>query len=329
MSVMTAADHAHWQAIQEWKAERFAPARTASWWSRTAGQVVATTGSALGHVPGAARAGRAVIDGLAQLLDLGVGTVAASVRTDPVVAAHRARGHAVDEVADVRRLLLADVRAVTPRLGLRYAVGSGAQSVVSTLLVSGETAVTVAGAAGTGGIVVVPGIGVVLATMVLDSAVGVLVADRAVARVAAYHGYDVADPGERLFALGVLTLGLADDSRRAVAYRELTGVARGLARRQAWALSADHAATVARTVSTSLALRLTQDRLVELVPVLGTVLTVRRTVRGATRVVDDAEHLYAERLLRERYDLPLDDADPGEQGEIAAAVDHELVTAAR
>jgi hypothetical protein len=66
------------------------------------------------------------------------------------------------------------------------------------------------------------------------------------------------------------------------------------------------------------------------VPVLGTVVGVQRAVRGAAQVVDDAEHLYAERLLRERYDLPLDDDGPDgaggrdEPGEIAAAVEQEL-----
>lgn len=326
MPVMTADDRAAWQAIQEWKADRLG-AREAGWWTRTTGRLATTTGDAVARVPGATRAGRAVIDGLAQLIDLGAGTAAASVRTGAVLEGYRAAGHDVDELSDVRALPLADIRAVAPPLGRRYAVGAAVQSAASSLLISGETAATVAGAASTAGAVVVPGIGVVLVTMALDAAVGVLVGDRAVAHVAAYHGYDVADPGERLFALGVLSLGLAEDSRRAAAYRELTGVARGLVRRQAWALTADQAGAVVRAVSTSLALRLTQDRLAELVPVLGTALAVQRTVRGATRVVDDAEHLYAERLLRERYDLPLDDAGPGEQGEIAAALDEELVAA--
>jgi TolB-like protein len=333
MPVMSDDDHAQWQAIQAWKADRLAPHRAGSWWARAAGQVVGTTGDALARVPGAARAGWAVVDGVARLVDLAAGTAAASVRTGAVVEAYRERGHEVGELADVRSLPLADIRAATPRLGVRYAATGAVQSVASTLLVSGETAATVAGAAGTAGLVVVPGIGAVLATLALDAAVGVLMGDRAVAQVAAYHGYDVDDPGERLFALGVLALGLAEDSRRVVAYRELTGIASGLARRQAWALTADQAGAVARAVSTALAVRLTQERFAQLVPVLGTILAVERNVRGAARVVDDAEHLYAERLLRERYDLPLDDLeldgsgpddDRDGSGGIAAAVEQEL-----
>jgi len=79
-----------------------------------------------------------------------------------------------------------------------------------------------------------------------------------------------------------------------------------------------------RVVSTSLVLRLTQDRLAQVVPVLGTVVGVQRSIRSSRQVVDDAEHLYAERLLRERYAVPLDDARPDERGEIAAAVEDEL-----
>jgi hypothetical protein len=114
---------------------------------------------------------------------------------------------------------------VTPHLGVPYAVGGGVQAVGSSLLASGGTVLTVAGGVGTGGVAVAPGIGAVLPTMALDAAVGVLVTNRAIAHVAAYHGYDVADPQERLFGLDVLSLRLAEDSRREAAYRELTGVA--------------------------------------------------------------------------------------------------------
>ena len=124
---------------------------------------------------------------------------------------------------------------------MQYAVGGAVQGVASGVVVSGGTVLTVVGAVGTGGVAALPGVGAVAATIALDAAVGVLVSTRAVAHVAAHHGYDVREPRERLFALGVLSLGLADDTRRAAAYRELAALAGGLARREMWRLTAAEA----------------------------------------------------------------------------------------
>jgi hypothetical protein len=44
-------------------------------------------------------------------------------------------------------------------------------------------------------------------------------------------------------------------------------------------------------------------------------------VRSLLQVVDDAEHLYAERLLRERYRVPLEDPGPDVRGQIAEVVE--------
>lgn len=325
MPVMSTADRARWEAVQRWKADRLAPpVESGSWWRRGPGLVVGAVGNALGQVPGATGVGRVVVGGLERLIDLAAGTAAASVRTGPVLGSYRARGLPVGDLAQVRELPLTDIRAVMPNLGVSYAVGGAVQSAGSSVLTSSGTVLTVAGAVGTAGLAAAPGVGALLAAIALDAACSVLVSTRAVAHVAAYHGYDVADPQERLFALGVLSLGLAEDTRRAAAYRELTGIARGLARQEAWRLTTAQAGAVVRVVSTSLALRLTQERFAQLVPVLGTVVGVRRSVRHLLQVVGDAEHLYAERLLRERYDLPLDGVPPGERGEIAQALDDEL-----
>ncbi|MEJ2870645.1 EcsC family protein [Actinomycetospora sp. OC33-EN08] len=318
MALMSSADRDEWRALREWRAHRLAePAEAPGWWARTAGRVAGDVRTVVEYVPGAVEAGRLAVSGLGRLIDAGTGTAAASVRTGPIVAAHRERGHPVAELSDLRDLPLADLRAVTPDLGVPYAIGGAVQGAGSSLVTSSGTVL----AAGTGGVAAAPGLGAVLAVLGVDAALGVLVSTRAVAHVAAYHGYDVADPDERLFALGVLSLGLAEDSRRAAAYRELAGVARGLARRQAVRLTSERVGAVVRTVSTSLALRLTQERFAQVVPLLGTALVIRRTVRSLRQVVDDAEHLYAERLLRERYDVPFEEPGPDDEpGEIAAAL---------
>ena len=44
-------------------------------------------------------------------------------------------------------------------------------------------------------------------------------------------------------------------------------------------------------------------------------------MRSLAQVVDGAEHLYAERLLRERYGVPLAEIGPDDRGKIVDAVD--------
>lgn len=328
MPVMSPDDHARWQAVQEWKAERLAPeVSTTSWWERVSGVATSTAAGTLGRLPGATRIGDAALAGLEALIDLGAGTAAATVRTDGIVEAVRRHGHAVADLDDVRALPLADLDAATPRLDVPYAVGGAAATVGTGLLTSAAAAVTVSAGAATSGVAVAPGLGAVALALALDATVGVLVSQRAVAHVAAYHGYDVTDPQERLFALGVLSLGLAQDSRRAAAYQELDGIARSAARQQAWRqLSSAEITAVVRTVTARLATQVTQQRIAEVVPVLGTVLAVRRTARTLTQLVDDAQHLYTERLLRERYDLPLAPEDPAtrETSTITDALDADL-----
>lgn len=55
MPVMSAADRARWEAVQQWKADRLVPpAESRSWWSRGPGLVAGTVGNALGQEIGRA-----------------------------------------------------------------------------------------------------------------------------------------------------------------------------------------------------------------------------------------------------------------------------------
>ena len=162
--------------------------------------------------------------------------------------------------------------------------------------------------------------------MAADAAATIVASNRAVAHVAAYYGYDIDDPGERVFALGALSMGLAEDAGKLAAYRELNKIVQALARRQTWKqLSSNQVTRVVQAVYASLGMRLTQRKLAQAVPVVGIVIGAGLNARALARVVDDAEHLYLERFLRERYGLPVEADDEGSESALIDIVDAEIV----
>ena len=133
----------------------------------------------------------------------------------------------------------------------------------------------------------------VLATMV-----------RAIAHTAAYYGYDTELPEEQIYAAGVLSFGLAQQGGKSAAYIELNKVVQALARRATWEQLNKNAATgVVRVVYERLGMRLTREKLGQVVPVLGIVLGAGTNAHLLLRLTDDADRLYRERFLREKYDL--------------------------
>jgi hypothetical protein len=143
--------------------------------------------------------------------------------------------------------------------------------------------------------------------MAADAAAVLLASHRAIAHVAAYYGYDVDDPQERLFAFGVLGVGTAGQAGKAAAYVELNKVVQALARNKIWVELNQHVVTrIVQRVYTVLGIRLTQRKLGQAIPVIGIVLGAGMNAQLLARVADDADHLYRERFLRERYGLPVD-----------------------
>ena len=332
---MSPDDARFWQAVQGWKTKRFtATSRRVvpEKWRTKALEVSEKAreraGATVQKVPGADRFGELVTQALQGLTDAGARAGAASVRTNAVLQAYRDSGHDVARLADIRDLALTDIHAVKPRLDLAYIAGSAIQGAGTGFLASGATILAAGGTVGSGGVAAAPGVGAVVSAMAADAAAGVVTSNRAVAHVAAYYGYDVDEPGERIFALGVLSLGLAEEAGKLAAYRELNKIVQALARRQAWKqLNQNQVAQVIRAVYRALGMTLTKRKLAQAVPVVGVVVGAGLNARSLARVVDDAEHLYLERFLREKYDLPLDlDVDDQEaEGGLVDIIDAEIV----
>lgn len=115
-------------------------------------------------------------------------------------------------------------------------------------------------------------------------------------------------PDERLFALAVLGMGTAAEAGKAAAYIEINKLVQALARRASWDQLRQNAVThVVEKVFARLGFRITQRKLSQAIPVIGTLLGAGMNARLLMSVVDDADHIYRERLLRERYGLALEE----------------------
>lgn len=71
--------------------------------------------------------------------------------------------------------------------------------------------------------------------MAADAVVVLGAMTRAIAHTAAYYGYDTELPQERVFALGVMNFGLAQQASKSAAYIELNKIVQSLARNATWA----------------------------------------------------------------------------------------------
>lgn len=308
---MTTEDRRHWEAVERWKEKRFNAERrklipqalrekATDFGSRARERA----GDAAEKIPYAERVAQAVNDALEGLADAGARAGAASVRHEAVLKAYRKKGHEVEDLAAVRKLGLGTILAVKPRLDVGYIAASAAQGAGTGLLASGGTMLAAGATVGTGGVAAAPGVGAVVGAVAADAAATIVASNRAVGHVAAYYGHDVDEPAERLFALGVLNLGLAASAGKFAAYRELNGLVQALARRQAWTqLQRNQVARVVQAVFRSLGADLTKRKLGQAVPVVGVAVGAGLNAKALARVVDDAEHVYLERHLREKYGI--------------------------
>jgi hypothetical protein len=241
---------------------------------------------------------------LGGLLDLSARAARGSVRQSAVVAAYRKRGYEVHVIDDIAKLDLQTIDRVKPNLALSYTAAATVEGAAAGFAVSGGEIVAAGGSVFGAGAGAAPGIGTVVGAMAADAAAVLVAANRAVAHTAAYYGYDLKRPEEQVFAMAVLSVGTAAQAGKASAYVELNKLVQLLARRATWEQLRRRGATrVIEKVFTRLGYRITQRKLGQAVPVVGTVLGAGMNARLLSSVTDDANHIYRERFLRERYGL--------------------------
>jgi hypothetical protein len=273
-------------------------------------------------LPGVSEFEARFLKALSGLGDFGARSAMASVRDSAIIGAYRKRGHTVDDLDDIRKLDLRVIDEVKPKLGLAYTAGATVEGAAAGLVVSGGELLATAGGVFGAGAGAAPGAGTVIGALAGDAVAVLLGTNRAVAHIAAYYGYDVDKPDERLFALAVLGMGTATEVGKAAAYAEINKLVQMLARRAAWDQLRQNTVTrVVEKVFVRLGFRITQRKLGQAVPVIGAVFGAGMNAKLFLGVTDDAEHVYRERFLRERYGLPAHDAllarqEPGTDADV-------------
>jgi hypothetical protein len=294
---------AAWEEIARWKQRRFekesrrlVPAA----WRERATRAAHAAKDRFEALPGAETFESLFGDAVEGLLDFGARAARASVRREAVVRAYQKRAYEVSSLGEVRALGLEDIDKVKPRLDLAYIATSAVEGAGSGLAVSGGEILAAGGSLLGAGATAAPGAATVAGVMAADIAATILATQRVVAHVAAYYGYDVNQLHEQIFALGVMNVVFG----KGTAYRELNDIVQRLARRQTWDQLGGNAVTkIVRRVYKALGMNLTQSRLGQAVPGIGIAIGAGLNARTLARAHDDAEHLYRERFLAERYGL--------------------------
>lgn len=158
-------------------------------------------------------------------------------------------------------------------------------AVVSTSVSGGVTAATVVGA------------------LAIDTVASLATMGRSVGSVAVRYGYDVRLPDEELFAMGVLSLGMAGTvGAKQQALAALSRLTQQMMRHATWKQLNEHVLVnaIAR-VYQILGLRLTQRKLGQTVPVIGVGVNAALSASMTKSVYQRAEDVYRVRFLSEKY----------------------------
>ena len=305
-------DRRAWEEIEKWREKRLT-VRTRRALPQELRDKLSDAGRRAKHrfesLPGAGDFEALFVKTLGGVMDLGSRAAMATVREGAILEAYRKRGHDVQVIEDITKIELCDIDKVKPNLALAYTATATVEGAAAGFMISGGEIVAAGGGIAGAGAGAAPGIGTIVGVMAADAAAVLAAANRAVAHTAAYYGYDLDRPGERLFALAVLSMGTTAEAGKAAAYIELNKLVQMLTRGAAWDHLRRNVVTgVIEKVFARLGYDITKRKLGQAVPIVGTLIGAGMNARLISSVVDDADHIYRERFLRERYGIDLDPA---------------------
>lgn len=223
-----------------------------------------------------------------------------TVRPEAVVRRVSKRHPSVEDLSDLRGLRLEECDELR-RSGLGWTVGSAAEGAATSLMVTGaEVSATVSGGVTAG---------VAVGAIAADVTATMAVMGRSIGLVASTYGYDVCQPEEELFALGVLSLASAGSlGGKAAAMASLSKLAQEMMRQAAWKQLNKHVlVNVIQRVYAALGFKLTKAKLAQAVPVAGAVINGAVNAGLTHQAFRRAEAVYRMRFLSEKYDI-----DPAE-----------------
>jgi len=203
----------------------------------------------------------------------------------------------VVKLSEVRDLDLEHLDQALPLTRGLYTMVALLEGSVTAVAVTGaEVAATVSA-----GATVVVAAGAIAA----DTVASIALMGRIVGRVAAQYGYDVRQPEEEAFALGVISVGTAaTPAAKIAALASLSRLTQQIMRRATWSQLNQHAlVNLIDHVFKALGFRLVKRRLGQAVPVLGVVLNGGMSAQMADSTLRDARDVYRLRFLTDKYGL--------------------------
>ena len=257
-------------------------------------------------LPGAGLAGKgfAMAGGGLAKLSARLGT--ATLSETALLKAYRKRGIQVASLRELRTIDLEylDAKVNSHHLELRYGMAAAVEGAATgAALTAGEIAAIFGGVAGEG-VGAAPGLGTVATVVTVDAAAVFTLTSRAVAHTALHYGFDPADPLEQIFALGVINAGSAfTQGAKVAAFADLSRLTQALARNAPWIrLNEQVFARVIATFAERFSLRLTKQKLGQLVPFAGIAVGAGLNYSFVSRAQETAYWAYRERFLLAKGD---------------------------
>jgi hypothetical protein len=152
----------------------------------------------------------------------------------------------------------------------------------------------------------------VVGAMAADNDAVLFGSAREVFHIAAYYGYDVDRPEERLRALGVLNYATASTQvAKNHAYNELQKLAGLIVRNATWRqLDQNVIAKIVRRIFELLSQRVTKHTLGTALPFIGIAIGASMNAWTMSRTADGADLLYRQQFLCDKYELPFPSGEP-------------------
>ena len=319
---MSPYDRQAWRHIQQWREPSSGRQLVPSSVKRVAASGRRQLGAGVKAVPGSTAALEAVEGAVSGLLGSVDRVAVATVHQKAIRARFTKAGHQVEQLSDIRALDLQDIDKIKPRVDLRYTLASMTEGAAAGAAMSGGFIVATGGAVAGAGAGAAPGIGILAGVTAADAVAVLAASSRVTAEIAAYYGYDVELPHERVYAAGVLGVGLASQTGKVAAYQELNKLVQALARRKTWeALNTNVMTAVIKSVYRQFGVTLTQKKLGQAVPIVGIAVGAGLNAATLRSAAEAAENLYRERFLREKYGMP----EPATAADVTVEVKEDVV----
>jgi hypothetical protein len=245
-----------------------------------------------------------------------------SVNRDALVRRASSSTASVRELSDLRTLSLRECDQLR-RSGLPLTLASAAEGAASSIAVTGaEVSTTVSG-----GTTAAVAFGAIAA----DVAATLAAMGRSIAVVAATYGYDVREPDEELFALGVLSFASASSlGGKTAAMASLSRLTQQMMRQATWKqLQKNVLVNAIEHSYKALGFKLTKKKLAQAVPIVGAVVNAGVNAGLVVQTKKRAEAVYRLRFLSEKYGIDpsewrRDQGATGEAVEEVVLVDEQL-----